>query len=157
MSTQHKLKDLLLPERVLTAKLIFDNIRNYAICAGFLALTVWLDGGAKGIPAYALGSNFHLIAPYTAYAAGTVGTLLFLLNVGQSIELGKLAIDLLDGPFAKVADLDAESSGPIMSRVLSIVSFIGVFLFLVAVLALAGAFALVTFLLFVYSAGGHQT
>ena len=38
----NSLFDFLVPEEYLSLKLFFDNLRNYAICAAFVALGVWV-------------------------------------------------------------------------------------------------------------------
>ena len=93
MAWRESLRAFAVPEPATSVKLIFDNVRNYIICATFLALSVWLRKGAPGAPTEAKGPRFHEITEVLASLALLVGGCLLLLNVLQSLEFYRRAID----------------------------------------------------------------
>ena len=76
--------DFLIPEEYLSLKLFFDNLRNYAICAAFLALGswVWNHGDQWLTPLAAIAPRW--IFPVFSVAVWVMAGGLLLLNAIQS-------------------------------------------------------------------------
>lgn len=87
----------LVPEKELSAKLVFDNIRNYLICAAFLALTNWLQRGAANVPSAVVDRKFleHL-QPFAVLSLAA-GTVLLVLNALQPMKLVRRGVGALTG------------------------------------------------------------
>lgn len=81
----------ILPERVLSLKLFFDNFRNYGICAAFAAFGIFvLQNRAKLAGHEYLPSWF---ATFSAAGALSIAALLLVFNILQS---GMLFVALCD-------------------------------------------------------------
>jgi len=81
------------PEKELSAKLVFDNIRNYLIAATFFALATWLERGAPATQSgWLLKPAFRNHLPYLTELALGAGTLLLLLCTAQSLDLVRRGI-----------------------------------------------------------------
>lgn len=92
MRLRSALDEFLVPERELSLKLLFDNVRNYLIVAAFLAASAWLSKGAPNIPPYAVGPRFDAIAPAIGVAVASIGAILALLNLAQSVRLAEMLV-----------------------------------------------------------------
>jgi hypothetical protein len=80
----------LVPKKELSAKLVFDNVRNYLIAATFFAMANWLRVGAPA-PAdnHFLKPAFRTHIPYLTELAVASGTVLLVLCTAQSLELAR--------------------------------------------------------------------
>lgn len=78
----------LLPEKEVSLKLIFDNVRNYVIIGAFAAMARWFASGkATAVPGvFTKAPSSDALQVLTASTL-TVGVLLFLLNIGQSYQI----------------------------------------------------------------------
>ena len=75
------LREFLIPEKYLSLKLFFDNLRNYAICAAFTALGAWV----WTVP---VATSFVIVWPWMPSAAAiliwVVSAAFLALNCGQT-------------------------------------------------------------------------
>jgi hypothetical protein len=85
----------LVPEPNLSAKLIFDNVRNYLVVGAFFAVSNWLQSGGIAMenPFFnpKFGGQHSLIHSWVFWSA----VALFSLNLLQSLELGRRGADAI--------------------------------------------------------------
>ncbi|PHM21047.1 MAG: hypothetical protein CK604_01190 [Curvibacter sp. PD_MW3] len=104
MTIRSDFENFLLPERVLSLKVIFDNVRNYLICGAILSMTFWLQSGRATAPPIIFngppkdGWQFLIWASLAAFFS------LFLLNAYQSYLIGRKAFKFLDAPRSDEGD-----------------------------------------------------
>ena len=88
----NQLRTFLMPESSTSLKLVFDNIRNYAICGALLVYGLWvLSQSAKAATAGNWQAPFGIVAlqmsstelKFTAAAALVLTAVLTILNVFQ--------------------------------------------------------------------------
>jgi hypothetical protein len=82
-----KLKHFVLPEEDASLKLVFDNVRNYAICGGTLLFSVWLFGqSAKavspGMAEFAVGRFTIRLTGQEIYASAIVSAVVTVFLLG---------------------------------------------------------------------------
>jgi hypothetical protein len=78
------LKKFALPEEVVSLKMVFDNVRNYAICAGVFALAIWVKKPVATVPPWIFREGADVAKAFPFWTAMTVGAVLTLLNGLQS-------------------------------------------------------------------------
>jgi hypothetical protein len=86
MKPEYEPSHFFLAEEALSLKHVFDNVRNYLICASFFGLALWLTNGAKTLPADLL-KTYGFLVPYALRASIAAGAFLSLLNGVQSVLL----------------------------------------------------------------------
>jgi hypothetical protein len=78
------IKKFLLPEKELSLKVVFDNIRNYAIIGGIIFIARWFQSGKATAPPYIFNGPPHGgWGPY-AWVFLAIALILFVLNAGQT-------------------------------------------------------------------------
>ena len=87
----------LLPEGNVSLKLIFDNVRNYVIVGGILALGHWVRGGVTTGAAQKLQKYFLLDSTILSSLIFAIGAGLFLLNGAQTSKLLSSSLDVIYG------------------------------------------------------------
>ncbi len=97
MSARKKFEAFVLPEQILSLKLVFDNVRNYVICGAILGLALWFRSGKASAPPFIFKS-----APNDGWALVTwtslvVFSALFSLNLFQSYLLASRLLGLGPG------------------------------------------------------------
>lgn len=98
-------KQFILPEDRLSLKLVFDNVRNYAICGALLSLAFWFRSG-KATPPPLIFTGPPLAWWPLEWMSLAAFAILFGFNAYQTI----LIVLRLWGEFIKVDK--AESKGP---------------------------------------------
>jgi hypothetical protein len=78
------IKRFLLPEKEMSLKVLFDNIRNYAIVGVFIAMGIWFDKGKAIAPPLVFKGPPKNGWAVDAWICFLVAGVLFLLNAGQS-------------------------------------------------------------------------
>ncbi len=101
MAHQHQ---FFLPEAHLSVKVLFDNVRNYAICGAFLAFAILLDRGTLGAPRFAEGPYWELLVRSMPAISTILAITLFLLNVVQSVLILFRTVDAFGEFTSKPAD-----------------------------------------------------
>ncbi len=96
MTLRHALERFLLPEKEVTLKLIFDNIRNYFICGAILGMAFWFTSGKATAPPFIFRGppkdNWQLVT----WSSIAVFFLLFVLNGYQSYLIGRRTLSFLE-------------------------------------------------------------
>lgn len=84
ISNIQAVKKFLLPEKDMSLKVVFDNIRNYAIIGGIIFMARWFQSGKATAPPYIYSGPPH--GGWTPYVwtCLIIAVILFLLNVGQT-------------------------------------------------------------------------
>ncbi len=75
-------REFLLPEKKLSLKLLFDNFRNYGICAAFAAFGIFVLRNKAGLAGHEYLPTWF--ATFSATGALAIAVTLLLLNVIQS-------------------------------------------------------------------------
>jgi hypothetical protein len=92
----------LVPEPILSAKLIFDNVRNYVVVGALFAVASWLQSGGVALdnPFFKprFGGQQAFIHSWIFWTAVS----LFAVNVLQSLELGRRALEASIRSFEKL-------------------------------------------------------
>lgn len=86
-SLKERFEVLLVPERELSIKLIFDNIRNYLLCAALFGVSLWFERGSPGMPRSPNPSSTRTFEDTGYWAFATLGITLVLLNLLQTFQL----------------------------------------------------------------------
>lgn len=76
------LKAFILPERVLSLKLVFDNLRNYGIAAAFGAFGSVILHNRERLPGHEFMPGW--LASLSAFGAVAIACILLILNIIQS-------------------------------------------------------------------------
>jgi hypothetical protein len=84
MSVTNRLEAFVLPERDVSLKLVFDNVRNYLICGAVLALTLWFRSGKASPPPFIFNGPPRDGWALLTWASLVVFVALFGLNLYQS-------------------------------------------------------------------------
>ena len=158
MGTRELIKRFLLPEAELTLKVVFDNIRNYLICAAFIALALWFKRGAPNVPAFARGSAFQNALGFMSVLSSIAAAGLFLFNLAQSYHIFLQVFEAALPLFHRGIDR-LEAQGRHGSRLIAIIGLLALFLaclaYAVLTVALAGGMFLVIVYLILFSAFGR--
>lgn len=86
-------KRFLLPEKELSLKLIFDNLRNYAIIGVLFGLAHWVQGGVTSGTARGFQKLIPVDNKVLAWVILALAAVLFLLNGLQTTELMGRSLD----------------------------------------------------------------
>lgn len=78
------LAKFLVPEKEISLKVVFDNIRNYAIVGGIFALAHWLQSGRAGVVAKTFPAFRLPESEQTTRAFFVIGAILFVMNAAQT-------------------------------------------------------------------------
>ena len=88
-----KILSFILPEKMMSLKLLFDNFKNYIICGAFLAMSVWFEREAAAehhiawlFPSGKTGGTLvqWAVGPYFSWVATGFFWLFFAFNAWQS-------------------------------------------------------------------------
>jgi hypothetical protein len=144
MTFRQDLETFLIPESVISLKLVFDNVRNYLICGAVLSMTLWFQSGKAVAPPIIFNGpptqdGWQLLI----WASRIAFVLLFVLNAYQSYLIGRKALSFLEQPQSTHAS--SSSSNPA-----KLPWYLHVLVFVVA-LVLTGAL-IVTILAFAFVA-----
>jgi hypothetical protein len=116
--SDNAVKRFLLPEKEVSLKLLFDNARNYVIVGAFVAMARWLEKGkANAVPDVFSG------APATGWKelmwlCLTIALVLFMLNLGQSVVIGRRMLKMLTGADSAEPGQPGLSAAPWYVRIL---------------------------------------
>lgn len=88
--------NFLLPEKELSLKLVFDNVRNYVIVGAFVALARWFAiGHVTPVPGIIRNAPSGYTLQVLTWTAIVVGAGLFYLNVGQTFQIMRRLIAMM--------------------------------------------------------------
>jgi hypothetical protein len=132
-----------LPEREMSLKVVFDNLRNYAIVGGIVALAHWVDSGKFNLPT-ALLPRFYF--PHNKPVVWAFLALAFVLLVSNAIQSSLILIHFVIGDVSGEHGDEvplAPRHQSVLKRIWRYLSWVGVF-----VVVLACTFILFTFAMY---------
>jgi len=86
-----------LPESDVTLKLVFDNLRNYVIVGGFVAMARWFELGKATPPPYLYNGPPKSGWGGLMWLSLVIAVALYLLNLSQSYLIGKRMFKIMLG------------------------------------------------------------
>jgi hypothetical protein len=145
--------DFFLPEDHLNVKVVFDNIRNYAVSGAFLAFAILLERRTWRAPSFAEGDYWDLLVSSMPAISAAVGVTLFLTNFVQTVLIFFRTIDALIKTLEGIARWaeDGRRSGWITNPLIFTLLMIPVLLFIF----FGAAVVVVLYLMMLAASGLH--
>lgn len=149
--SRNKFSTFLLPDSGITSKLLFDNLRNYVLCASLYGLSVWLSRGAPTAPVGFTSANlFFLTKDTTASLVSVLATAFTAINLCQSIILFGRMMDAFFALIDPVADHIEKTPEKVLRwvKALSLVVVVICFVVVVAILGGLGVWTALSLVIF---------